>query len=147
MQSVDLKRIIELENELYSSPWQEDMFLQEIQSGYAFVLEDAEDKIILGYICGLMLYDEFNITNVAVSDQIQNQGYGCRLMKFIMQKAMEHQCHKFFLEVRSSNIPALTLYEKLGFKVIGVRKEYYINPPEDAIVMYLDTNKGIQNEK
>ena len=135
MQILDIPDIMELEKQLFSSPWSRDMFLQEIDTGFAFVLSAKETGKILGYICGLLLFDEFNITNVGVATEQQKQGFGEAMLKFIIARLLSQKCFKFFLEVRESNLAAIRLYEKFGFKILGRRKKYYNHPAEDALML------------
>ncbi len=135
MQIPDIPAIMELEKQLFSSPWSRDMFLQEINTGFAFVLTAEDTGKLIGYICGLLLYDEFNITNVGVAAEYQKQGFGEVMLKFIIARLLGQQCFKFFLEVRESNLVAIRLYEKFGFKVLGKRKKYYNHPAEDALML------------
>lgn len=141
MQIKDIPVILELEKQLFSSPWRKDMFLQEIKTGHAFVAQEKVGNTIAAYICGILLYDEFNITNLAVSSAFQRQGLAELLVKFIIGKLLKIRCYKFFLEVRQSNLAAISLYEKLGFQLIGKRKKYYNHPPEDALMMQMDLLK------
>ncbi|RLC51843.1 MAG: ribosomal-protein-alanine N-acetyltransferase [Candidatus Cloacimonadota bacterium] len=135
MQIPDIPAIMELEKQLFSSPWSKDMFLQEINSGFAFVLTAKETGKILGYICGLLLFDEFNITNVGVAPEQQKQGFGEAMLKFIIARLLSQKCFKFFLEVRESNAAAIALYQKFGFEILGKRKKYYNHPVEDALML------------
>lgn len=134
----DLPRVMEIEKSLFSSPWCEEMFLEEIKSGYAYVVVEEPENLIIAYICGLLLYNEFNITNIAVHSDFQRMGLAERLVTFIIEKLLKMRCFSFFLEVRESNIAAIGLYKKLGFKIIGKRKKYYNNPIEDALIMQID---------
>ncbi len=138
MRIKDITIVLSIEKQLFSSPWQKDMFLQEIKTGHAFVAIEKTKNTIAGYICGMMLYDEFNITNLAVCKAFQRQGLAETMVKFIIGQLIRHRCYKFFLEVRESNLPALAFYRKLGFSIIGKRNKYYNHPSEDALMMQLD---------
>ncbi|RLC55967.1 MAG: ribosomal-protein-alanine N-acetyltransferase [Candidatus Cloacimonadota bacterium] len=133
MKREDIPNIMKMEKELFAASWEEEMFIEEIEKQYAYVLE-IKNKII-GYICGWKLLDEFNITNIAVAPDFQRKGFGKVLVKFLMSKLLDEKCFKFFLEVRESNQAAKKLYDKLGFVVIGLRKNYYHSPEEDAMVL------------
>ena len=133
MKKEDIPTIMILEKKLFSTSWKEEMFIEEIEKQYAYVLE-IKDKII-GYICGWKLLYEFNITNIAIASDYQRKGFGKALVQFLMSKLLDEKCFKFFLEVRESNHAAKKLYEKLGFIVIGLRKNYYHFPDEDAVVL------------
>lgn len=136
MKKEDIPSIMILEKELFSTAWEEEMFIEEIEKQYAYVLE-IKNKII-GYICGWKFIDEFNITNIAIAKDFQRKGFAKDLVQFIMSKLLDEKCFKFFLEVRESNDVAKKLYEKMGFSMIGSRKKYYHSPDENAMVLSLN---------
>jgi len=135
MKREDIPTIMILEKKLFSTTWEEEMFIEEIEKQYAYVLE-IKDKII-GYICGWKLLDEFNITNIGIAVDFQRKGFGQKLVQFLISKLLDEKCFEFFLEVRESNHGAIKLYEKMGFNVIGSRKKYYKSPQEDAMTLGL----------
>ena len=100
--------------------------------------ECSEDGEILGFIGILAVPDEADITKVAVAKDAQGQGIGSMLMKELISRAPKLGVAKIFLEVRESNEAALALYKKFGFEQIGIRKNYYTSPLENAISMKLD---------
>ncbi|PKM92771.1 MAG: ribosomal-protein-alanine N-acetyltransferase, partial [Elusimicrobia bacterium HGW-Elusimicrobia-4] len=100
-------------------------------SNFFAVVEDSE---IAGYICLWTVSDEAQITNITVKEKFRKKSIGSKLMKYIIDISYAMKIKKMFLEVRASNYPALKLYEKFGFKKIGVRKKYYSNS-DDAVVM------------
>lgn len=136
MKIEDLPTIMILEKELFSTAWEEEMFIEEMEKQYAYVLE-VKNKII-GYICGWKLLDDFNITNIAIAADFQRKGFGKALVQFLMSKLLDENCFKFFLEVRNSNFAAKKLYEMMGFRIIGSRKNYYHSPQEDALILGLN---------
>jgi len=142
MKREDIPNIMILEKELFSTAWEEEMFLEEIEKQYAYVLE-IKDKVI-GYICGWKLVDEFNITNIAVAKDYQQKGLGQKLVQFLIGKILNERCFKFFLEVRKSNNAAKMLYEKIGFKLLGSRKNYYHSPQEDALIFGMNIIENIK---
>jgi len=146
MLETDIPAVMKIENEIYATPWCEEMFRQEIVTGFAFVLIEKTQNMIAGYICGLLLVDEFNITNISVSKTFQKNGLGDFLLKFIVERLFSHHCYHFFLEVRESNLPAQKLYARNGFKVVGKRKKYYNLPSEDALIMQLDFKNSEEDE-
>ena len=119
------------------------MFIEEIDKQYAYIME-IKDKII-GYICGWKLLDEFNVTNIAIATDYQRKGFAKALVQFLMSKLLDEKCFKFFLEVRESNDSAKKLYKKMGFSVIGSRKNYYHSPDEDALVFGINLIEGQNN--
>jgi len=136
MKMEDIPTIMILEKELFSTAWEEEMFIEEIEKQYAYVLEIKNE--IIGYICGWKILDEFNITNIAIAAAFQGKGVGKALVQFLMSKLLDENCFKYFLEVRESNHAAKKLFEKMGFNVVGVRKKYYHSPQEDALVLGLN---------
>jgi [ribosomal protein S18]-alanine N-acetyltransferase len=121
----------------FSSPWSEAAFYQELQKYYAaskVVL--LQDKII-GYICVNLIFEEGHILNLAVHPDFRRQGIATRLMEELLKSSEGKRCSVFFLEVRGSNTEARKFYERLGFKIAGVRKDYYVSPVEDASLMVL----------
>jgi [ribosomal protein S18]-alanine N-acetyltransferase len=142
----DILQIMAMEEELFSSPWSREMFLQEVHTQHAYVLLKTDDNLLIGYICGWLMLDEFNITNIAIRTDYQKIGLGGMLVKFIMGKLLQQKCFQFLLEVRESNIAAIKLYAKLNFEIIGKRKKYYNHPTEDALIMKLDMWGCVNNE-
>ncbi len=139
MEFSDLKDVLRLEKEIFSDAWNEAMFSEEITKHDAFVLYSGNE--IVGYICGWLLYEEYNITNVAIDPEFQKMGLGTKLVKFVIEYVAEKKCPIIFLEVRESNYAAINLYEKNGFSIVGKRKKYYKNPEEDALLMVLSVKE------
>jgi ribosomal-protein-alanine N-acetyltransferase len=138
----DLPEVMVIETASYSHPWTADHFLQEMQSPYAFPLAAFDGKgTLAGYICPMLLLDEGHILNVAVRPECRGQGIG----KYLVERALD-DCRLggaafVSLEVRPSNLSALTLYRSLGFTETGLRKKYY-QDGEDAILMeYIILNR------
>lgn len=131
-----LDQVLELESELFSSPWSRDAFLYEIKENpYSLNYVAGENEQIIGY-CGLWcLFDQAQITNVAVAKKAQRQGLGKRMLEYMEEKAIEQGCETLSLEVRISNLPAIALYKKMGFETINIRKGYYQDNHEDAYFM------------
>ena len=139
MEISDLNDVLSLGRDIFRDAWNEAMFSEEILKHDAFVL-CLEDEII-GYICGWLLYEEYNITNVAIDAKFQKMGLGTKLVRFIIDYVAQKNCPIFFLEVRGSNYAAIHLYKKIGFDIVGKRKKYYKNPEEDALLMVLSVKE------
>ena len=139
----DLKRIVELEKDLFLSPWNEEDFIHELKenpmAGYyiekgdncAFVKKENQ---IIGYIGLWFLGDQCQITTIATDRHFQGQGCASQLMEYALEKSEELHYQNVNLEVRVSNVKAIALYQKFGFKNVAVRKRYYSNG-EDAYLM------------
>ena len=136
MQEEDLTQIMELENELFSSPWPRHEYLYEMKKNpfsHLYVLE--EEGEIVGYYDYWILYDQAQIATIGVMKKKQRQGYAQKMMDEITSSCAKAGCETLSLEVRVSNIPAITFYEKNGFVKVNVRKNYYEDNHEDAYLM------------
>lgn len=131
----DLLEVLAIEADSYPRPWAREHFVDEIGSPFAFPLV-ALDWLgrVAGYICPILLLDEGEIRNVAVRSDLRGQGVGQLLVDKVIGDCRDRGAVYVGLEVRASNIPARTLYQKLGFVESGIRSKYYENG-EDAILM------------
>ena len=137
MTSDDIKSVAELEKECFSKPWSEKSLSEELINSTARFYTLSNNGELMGYIGANNICDEVYITNVAVGEKYRNNGYGVRLVKYlILQSALEN-ADFVTLEVRKSNGPAIRLYEKCGFEKVGERKNFYSNPTEDALLYTL----------
>ncbi|MDO5338261.1 MAG: ribosomal protein S18-alanine N-acetyltransferase [Eubacteriales bacterium] len=135
MTSADLEQVWEIEKELFSVPWTKEGFLTYLLKPEALFLVAEEKEEILGYCGILMVLDEGDITNVAVKPSRQREGVGRLLLQSLILLTGERGIHQIHLEVRQSNAKALRLYEREGFIRDGLRKNYYTDPTENAILM------------
>lgn len=131
--------VVRVEQASFSHPWSEAAFLGELSNPDAvyFCLE-TEGKTV-GYIGMWNILGEGNITNVAVLPEYRNRGYGKQLIEKMKEYAIRHQMLFLTLEVRISNVKAISLYESCGFVPVGQRKKYYENS-EDALLMSWNVN-------
>ena len=141
MRPGDILEICLIENDVFSDPWSEDMFITSILNYWSYVLLEVDKHLILGYLIGEKVLDEFSIYNLAVRPDYQRQGQGIQFTKKIIEIMQNEGCSKFLLEVRVSNVKAISLYKKLGFREIYHREGYYKNPQEDAIVMMMNNKE------
>ncbi|MDI6845330.1 MAG: ribosomal protein S18-alanine N-acetyltransferase [Candidatus Saccharicenans sp.] len=140
MREEDLSEVLAIEKLCFSNPWSREVFLGEIQNraiSFPLVLVHRQEKRIVGYIIYWQIGDEAQINNVAVHPDFQGQGFGELAMRHVLDGLRENGVHFVSLEVRASNYRAQSLYRKLGFSIMGVRKGYYSSPVEDAYVMGL----------
>nr|WP_173104454.1 ribosomal protein S18-alanine N-acetyltransferase [Bacillus sp. KH172YL63] len=135
----DLDAVMAIENQSFSIPWSRDAFLNEIEQNHlSTYLVAEEDERVVGY-CGVWLVvDEGHITNVAVLPDYRGRGVGEALMRKLMDVAGECGARTMTLEVRVTNGAAQHLYRKLGFQDGGIRKRYYSDNQEDALVMWVN---------
>lgn len=136
MEINDLEVILELEQQLFTSAWQEEDFIYELKANpfsYNYVLE--ENNEIIGYAGLWITYEQAQITTIGVRKESQRKGYASLLMNHLLEVVRSKNCEQFSLEVRVSNESAIKLYEKFGFKNVGIRKNYYQDNFEDAYLM------------
>jgi ribosomal-protein-alanine acetyltransferase len=132
----DLPRISELEKQCFPDAWSEGALLSQINGEFylTFVLKNEAGEI-LGYISGSLLSTEAEIFRVATDVSRRRQKIGSTRVSHFISYTKERGCSQIFLEVRESNTPARALYTSLGFTENGVRRGYYKNPKEDAILL------------
>ena len=117
------------------SAWSRQALADAVTDKNALYLVAEEDGILAGY-CGVWLsFEEGEIMNVAVREDFRRRGYAAGLLRALMQKAAECGASRFLLEVREGNLPAIRLYESLGFQKAGIRKDFYDSPRENALIM------------
>lgn len=134
----DAAEVAELEKKIFSLPWSEEGFLSSLKQPDTLYLVVREDEKLVGY-CGLLQsFDEADITNVAVSEVCRGKGIGYQMLTELMRRGRERGIARFTLEVRVSNASAIHLYEKLGFASVGIRKNFYERPREDAMIMWTE---------
>jgi ribosomal-protein-alanine N-acetyltransferase len=129
-----LSDVLAIEQASFTDPWSEGMFRQELEEDpgkYSMVL--TLDAQVIGYGLGWIVLDEFHLGNLAVSPEHKGQGYGSLILKRMLETVKKAGCRIVTLEVRASNLAAISLYHKFKFKEIAVRKKYYQD--EDALVL------------
>ncbi len=134
----DAHAIYEIEQQSFSVPWRLESVLAELEgAANKLYMVICEENHIVGYAGAWLVYDEGQITNIAVLPSARGKGYGSKLTKQLINECFSRGMHEIFLEVRISNLAALVMYRNLGFSVKGIRKEYYSEPTEDAYIMSL----------
>ena len=116
----------------YGAPWTLEQFTADLNSATTNYLFLEVQEELVGFISYRQILDEVEIDEVLIFKEYQHLGFGYQLMQKFLQEAFEKQGQTIFLEVRQSNLPAIHLYEKCGFKQIAKRKNYYQHPVEDA---------------
>lgn len=162
MTEQDVKAAARLEAENFSEPWSEQAFLETLQCDYAYYyvaecgnpatelttksvtepkeklepVSTTESSAIVG-MCGLRnIAGEGEITNVVTDKEYRGKGIAEAVLQKVLADGTELGIEAFTLEVRAGNQPAIALYEKFGFEGVGVRKNFYSNPREDALIMW-----------
>jgi len=136
MTQEDLKEILVLEDQLFSSPWKEEHFLYELEVNPFSSLYIMRDKNeIVGYGGLWLVFEQADLTSIGIKPSEQGKGYAKRLLRYLIHEAKEAECEYILLEVRVSNHRAQKLYEQFGFQQVGIKKNYYSDNNEDAISM------------
>lgn len=137
MQDNDIPEVAGIEASVFSMPWSEKGFQDALKQDTIFVVAKHGNHVV-GY-CGMYCsFEEGEITNVAVSPEVQNQGIGKKIISGLLKIASEKNINRIVLEVRVSNDYAIKLYRDFGFQKIGIRKGFYERPREDAAIMVLE---------
>lgn len=140
MNLLDIDAIMQIEPQIYSHPWTRGNFTDSLNSGYsAWVMTKPASDEIIGYALLMMVLDEAHLLNLSIAKNFQKQGLGRFLLEHMLQIAKNHHAANMFLEVRTSNISAISLYENMGFNEMAVRRNYYPahHGREDAVLMGL----------
>lgn len=139
MRQSDLPSVMIIENANYQFPWSEGVFKDCFKANYSCWVCEVEEKIV-GFSIVSIAVGEAHILNINVDPDEQNQGIGRKMLRNLIEVARGHKVETIFLEVRPSNLPAISLYNSIGFNEIGVRKGYYPaeNGREDALMMALE---------
>lgn len=137
MQPSDITEIMEIERKSFSTPWSELAFFNEMYDPHSIAKVAVLKNNISGYICVKQISDEGHILNLAVHPDFRRHGNATALVEEVLDELRKKGCKYLYLEVRVSNLGARKFYERIGFKVVGVRRKYYTSPDEDAVVMML----------
>jgi len=138
---------MEIELRSFPTPWSEWAFRRELKSKNAHLLVAKIGREVVGYLDIWIVLDEAHITNIAVAPEHRRKGIGEKLMRHALEMAKSKGVRKVTLEVRQGNIPAQNLYRKFGFKLLGVRKEYYTDTGEDALIMGITDLQSMEIER
>ena len=137
MKEKDVDEVLHISNLSLKDSWSRESLLKEVTNPLAKYFLVKDDENILGFAGVWIIFDEGHITNVAIHPDYRGNGLGKYLMNSLIEGCISQNCNSITLEVWESNLPALKLYDKLGFKVAGKRKRYYSDNGEDAIIMWL----------
>ncbi len=139
MDQMDLSWVVATEQQAYAFPWSQKGFENALNQGVNFVFCQA-DESLFGYACLLPIVDELELLNFCIAPASQGQGAGRWALQRLIDRFTDTHYQKIHLEVRVSNTPAITLYQKFGFQKVGVRSNYYRSEQgkEDAVLMTLD---------
>lgn len=136
LNAAHVPQIAALEAASFSAPWDEASIRAELDNPLALWLAAvAEDGTVLGYVGSQSCFEEADILNVCVAPEARRRGVAEALMRELEARLAPKGVERISLEVRASNLPAIRLYEKLGYVQVGLRKNYYVKPREDALIL------------
>lgn len=135
MTQKDVAAVAALEAESFSRPWSCNAFEKTLSDENYIVLTAKASEVLLGYCVLLCAGEEADITNVCTMPQARGKGVATALLTELLEQGNAQGVVEYFLEVREGNVPARALYTKLGFEEIGLRKNYYEEPKEHAVLM------------
>lgn len=135
MKAEHVPQVAQLEKLCFADPWSEMSIASELQNLWAYWLVAVQDDMVVGYIGSQSTIDETDVMNVAVHPDWRRQGIAEQLIENLIEELKKRGSHALMLEVRASNTPAIALYGKIGFRQVGLRKNYYRNPKEDALIL------------
>jgi len=135
----DLDAIEVIEQQAYPTPWSRSMFASELAKPTSICLGAFEGSDLVGYIINSRYVDAWHVMNVAVHPEHQRRGIATALLEKLFERTRGDERRGYTLEVRVSNENAIRLYEKLGFDSRGIRRGYYTDNREDALLMWRDS--------
>ena len=135
MEELDLPQAAAIEKEAITPPWSEQAFRESFGLEHTILLAAIQDGQVAGYCVCYQSFEEGEITNVAVKKELRGQGIAGKLLEKLCSYGKERGLERYILEVRAGNEPAIHLYERSGFTRVGIRKGFYEQPVEDAVIM------------
>jgi ribosomal-protein-alanine N-acetyltransferase len=136
----DLEDVVAIARESFSNPWTRTMFQRELDLGSvsrAYVARNRAGTLVAFCTCWLIV-DELHINTVAVHPAHRGHGYARRILDHVFAEVIPLGARRATLEVRRSNVVAIGLYESMGFKTESVRRDYYRDPPDDALILWAE---------
>ena len=143
MQPEDVPLVMVIERECFAIPWRESAYLTELANRPAYYIVACIDSEIVGYGGQWVIVDEAHITTLAVKQTHREQKIGEQVLVAMLNEAIRHNARRATLEVRESNVAAQNLYRKYGFQPAAIRRSYYTDNHENALVMWVDNLSGL----
>lgn len=134
----DIPNVMDIERQSFSVPWSEASFQNELYNRYSITMVAEVKGTIVGYICVNQVADECHLLNLAVHPDYRRKGIATMLLENVICELKMYGCRFFYLEVRMSGFAAKKLYVNAGFRTVGIRKDYYTNPADDAVIMMME---------
>ena len=141
-----LDEVLAIEREGFTAPWQERDFEDALERRNAYSLVCLKGKRVVAYAVGFLVAGEYHLANLAVHPAFRRRGLGSRFLEAVMSGLPDRDAGVVTLEARVSNLPAIGLYRKLGFRTVAIRPGYYASPAEDALVM-MKALRGRRSER
>jgi ribosomal-protein-alanine N-acetyltransferase len=132
--------VLAVEEASFTNPWTREMYLSELENrgvSFCFVAKEESGRVV-GFCSFWRVLDELHINNLAVLPDTRRSGIASALLKHVLREGARLGAERATLEVRRSNDAARLLYERFGFSIAGVRRNYYSNPAEDALILWRD---------
>ena len=150
MREIDLDEVLRIERASFSSPWSRKMFQAEFAAtpfSFSWVVRAKGETRIIGYLCFWVVFDEVHLVNLAIDPEYRRKGVGEETVRRALKLGQAPGGRTAYLEVRVSNHAAVNLYKKIGFAQYGVRRDYYTDPKEDALLLSLRYSGGHHEER
>lgn len=135
MNESHVAQVAALEKQCFSDPWSENSVASELENPLSLWLIAEEDGAVCGYVGSQTVLDETDMMNIAVHPDCRRKGIAAALITELVSRLKARGSRVLRLEVRESNFSAIALYEALGFTQLGLRKNYYKNPKENAMIL------------
>ena len=131
----DLPQVIAIERRAFPAPWSLAMFVLELSKPAGICLAAVEGKTVVGYMICSRYDTVWHVMNIAVDPELQRKGLGSAMLTHLLAEVGDDRA-RYTLEVRQSNVSAIRLYERFGFRAAGLRRRYYQDNGEDAVIMW-----------
>lgn len=135
MQPEHIEQVAELETICFSAPWSINVISGELSNPLSLWIVAIEEACVLGYVGSQTVLGEADMMNIAVVPEYRRKGIARELINALVDALRENQAYCLTLEVRASNVPAISLYQQMDFVQVGCRPNYYRNPKEDALIL------------
>jgi ribosomal-protein-alanine N-acetyltransferase len=142
LDAADLSAIESIEKRAYPTPWSRSMFASELAKPTSICLGAFEGDELVGYVINSRYVDAWHVMNVAVEPDRHRRGIATALLRRLFELTRDDERRGYTLEVRVSNVGAIRLYEDLGFEPRGIRRGYYTDNREDALIMWRDSRSA-----
>jgi ribosomal-protein-alanine N-acetyltransferase len=137
MSPTDIDAVVRIERDVFPDPWPRSAFTEIVDhSNHVNLVLALADGAVAGYVIALAVADEIQVQNIALDVSVRRRGYGRLLLREAEAEGQRRGARCAILDVRAGNEPALALYLKSGYHMIGRRKDYYRRPVEDALVLF-----------